>query len=300
METLTYGQVFYLTAFLISTLAACFVLLVIRKYHQNKPLGMQTLYGKVIEVFTVVFGIVTVVMNGIYCLLELYGPFSRSLAKIFSFLELAALSSFYLTTFTLMLVKYCSIFHGTFLSNLDEERSVRQIKTCIGITSTLLAVVELTILSILDDLASFQLKTIGYSKSDSKLETIIGSLFALNAIMALILYLRTEHAAVLVNDNHSGLLSRLVLSIRNDNHHQSSVVSGYDINVLRAGLLCLLLTTPQLIYQIVGGGDIAKWNILTMATIFTVVFPLVIILKNDTMKDIAKRMLTLNASLALA
>ncbi len=290
--TLQTQDIIYLACYLVSFIACYFLLYVIAKYHENKPLGMQTLLGKVIVLFTKVLAFTTTFMNGTYCLIELYGPYPRWLSKIWVFAELSCLMFFYLTLFSLTVTKYCLIYHSTIMAELSEEEFLKNIKTLVFIGPLILSSIEYTYFSAFDDLATFQLLNLGYSKNDSKPENVIVVLVFLNLAAATTLYTRIQYSAISVNDTHSGLLSKTILNLRKTSkkiaeYPEHDLPVGYNINVIRICLLLGFLVFLLLGFHQMGFGDVARWNILFMAIILTVICPLILVLKNKGMKDAA-------------
>ena len=69
--------ILFASAYFLSTIACQFSLFVIRKYHQSKPLGMQTLLGEVIVIFSKVLALTDLLKNATFCITELFAPFPR-------------------------------------------------------------------------------------------------------------------------------------------------------------------------------------------------------------------------------
>ena len=73
-----FESILFATSYFMSTVACQFSLFVIRKYHQNKPLGMQSLLGEVTVILTKVMALANIMKNATFVLTGLFAPFPRS------------------------------------------------------------------------------------------------------------------------------------------------------------------------------------------------------------------------------
>ncbi len=259
-----YGDFIYLTAYVLSTVICYFLLMVIRKYHQDKPLGMQTLHGQVIAIFTKVVAIVTALLNGTYVAINLIGTVPRFPAIIWTAGEIWTACLFYLSLFSMLVSKYSSIYFSPFVAELNEETTLKVLKILLIIGPTILVSIEYTFLSNVDDMATFQLRHLGYTKTDAKLENVIFYMVLLNIFTGSILYSRIEHSAIQANDGNSGCLTKIFLKVAkyfktsNSGQQEPEVEFGYNIKVMRVALICGFLTVPILAFQFFGGADTAR------------------------------------------
>ncbi len=71
-------KVVYAVGLLVTLVLSQLALFVIRKYHHDKPLGMQTIHGKVTVLFLQVFASTIFVMDVSLAIPELWGPFPNN------------------------------------------------------------------------------------------------------------------------------------------------------------------------------------------------------------------------------
>ncbi len=167
---------------------------VIASYHENKPLGMQSFLSKVIIMF-----LRSGQATAVYCCLVfgfcgLYGPLSYVSSCIVAVTEYVIVIWFYSTILLMTLTKYCSIYHSTFIGDLNEVTVIKYLKVTILIYTTFLTWIEFTHWTRFEELGPFQLV---YNPGKIGLPTRIGYgeyVFALvNLIAAIALLSRMEY-----------------------------------------------------------------------------------------------------------
>ncbi len=112
----------------------------VSSYHENKPLGMQSFLSKVIILFANVAKSTAFFAATANSFLELHGPFSEHISTIIAFME---------CLFTL--IKYFSIYNGTFISELNELSVMKYLKGFIVLFPVVMASAEFTIWTNIED-----------------------------------------------------------------------------------------------------------------------------------------------------
>ncbi len=113
---------------ILTALVGFFCAIVVKKYHENKPLGMQTILGEVIRISLVSYGLVTannlIIMNAMVCAAPIAAAASVVLAVANFFVAVLILTSLML----LFITKYLSLFHGPYLASLEEKDYLKVLK----------------------------------------------------------------------------------------------------------------------------------------------------------------------------
>ncbi len=284
MADLDLGDFLYVLSYLLGTLACNFLLMVIRRYHERKPLGMQTFNGRMIASVTKVLAVIFSFLNCTFCAIEIIGPFPQLVSLFWSFL-LTMCAVCYNIGFT----KYLTVYHGSIINDIDEEKIAKRSQKCLILVSLFLTLVEYLCLTSYRDIGVYQLLHLGHAKESSKLEQIISVLVMANFVSAFVLYCRIEYGAVMAFDVHSGYLSKLVLKWKqslddNQNSEGPRVQFGYNIDVVRVCGLCGIV---MLALTFFGQGDMQRWSFLIHGMFFNVVIPLLFVLQKDRMRSTA-------------
>ena len=116
----------------------------IKDYHESKPLGMQSLFGKTIVIFINSFVIIVVTVALLFVLSELAAPLNVKISGILAVIEYLVGITFYLSVMVVSLTKYLSIYHGPAIQDLDEDAVLGFIKGLHIMFPTLLASLEFT------------------------------------------------------------------------------------------------------------------------------------------------------------
>ncbi len=254
---------------------------------------MQTLLGKVIGLFTKVIALTTAFMKVVYCFLELHGPFSRAISIAWVIAELFLLSIFYLTLLAMTVTKYCLIYHSSIMDDISEEKFLKYVKLAVFFLSMMLTVLEYTFISTFVNLSSYQLFHYGSLESDINVELMIQFLVIVNLVAASLLYARLQYSDILAEDQTSGILSRSILRCTRNSHgnvviQEPILEFGYNIIVLR---VCLLIGFLVVAFFSFNMGISFKWNVFLINMQFTVAFPLILVLKNPGMRNVAFHLL---------
>ena len=259
-------------------------LFIIRKHHLDKPIGMQTLLGKVVVIFLRVFSVTTQLLITTSCIALLYGPFRFAIAFPWWFTEVVAILSLYLAFLSLMVTKYMLIYHGTYMADINEDEFMKHLKILLVIVPVLLAIFEVTTLSNPKNLATFQQMYQGTTRSNAGIEVTMMSLMILSFAAMIFTQARIEYDALKVKDEDSGLLKKVVFN------------SGYAINVTRFAVGLGLILAAIICIQIFSGADNTKWNQLLFTAVMTNIMPVLFICNHPQMKKTAWKIINVKCS----
>ena len=117
---------------------------VIKDYHESKPLGMQSLFGKTIVIFINSFVIIVVTVALLFVLSELAAPLNVKISGILAVIEYLVGITFYLSVMVVSFTKYLSIYHGPAIQDLEEDAVLGFIKRFHIMFPALLASLEFT------------------------------------------------------------------------------------------------------------------------------------------------------------
>ena len=279
----------------VTCLSSQLTMLVIREYHKNKPLGMQTILTKVTILVTKVFAAVisTIISNA--CIAELIGPFSRSMSIFSTILDYVCVIVFYSTVTMSVLTKYALIYHGPRFAGVSERIVTRVFAFLCCILAPIMTFFEYGYFSTFDNLGLFQQRLLGYSKPNAQLELgISGSIFV-TMLAFLFLQIRIEIDAFKADsDFNKGLIVRIAKAIRSRSNTAADTDTGtffgYNVSVLRTGMVIVLAGCLIIVYQLSGGEQNTKWNQATFLFVLSAVLPTIFIWKHDGMKTVAKKM----------
>ncbi len=266
-----------------------FSMWVIRKYHENKPLGMQSILSKVIIFFTKMTSLTITPTLCNICVLQILGPFSRPVAYFSTMLEYVCAIGFYSTLVLSVIVRYCLIFHSPAMASMSETAVLRTLKVLVWIVIVVATITEYCYISSFDNLGSFQLRHIGYSKDNSSLEVGIMAGIFLSVLSSVVLQLRIEVDAIHSNDTQAGKLAKFFKWLRSNNVANEVKNIGYSMKVLRSVITCGALLSLIVIYQLIAGSENFIWHqTIFMSFLFGVV-PFIFILKHDGMKNVMNK-----------
>ena len=287
----------YVSSYAVICLICQLAFLVIRKYHQNKPPGMQTLLGKVIVLLTQVFSANMAFIEASFCLLELFGPFNATIALILWFPMISGILMVYLSFLSTMITKYLLIYHAPHMADVSEDNFLKELRILLIAFPIVATLLEWKMLSNLEELATFQMLHIGLTKSDAKLEVTMVTMILVTFSVMAAMQCRIEYDALQANDDQTGFLPVIMEcyeNCRNENSQQS--VSGYAIKVTRIAVGLGLVLLIIIVIQMFGGADNTKWNQLFFATIMTNVMPILFIQSHPQMRKTVWKTLLKNTN----
>ncbi len=158
-------KIVFAVIYLIFPSMSLFLIQVMQKYHRGKPLGQQSLHGKVTEEIFLGSLKISVISkqfrNVVFELISGSNNLPRNVAFMFHTLDFLTLSHLYMALLVLLSVKYISIYHGHLLANVDESKLVPQLKWSLYILPCIQMFVEFNYLTRIDDIAKFQSLVLG-------------------------------------------------------------------------------------------------------------------------------------------
>ncbi len=120
-------------------------MLCIKSYHESKPLGHQTIFGKVTCVFLNTLICASLFHGAIYFPLSLTCILSENhdiILQILTVMNYSATLSVNTGLYFLLITKYLSIYHGTFIYSLDEDIALSYIKRVVTLAPVFLTSFE--------------------------------------------------------------------------------------------------------------------------------------------------------------
>ncbi len=198
------GKIAIVTFYSLTTVSSLFCGYIIVKYHQNKPLGMQTLLSKVIILFIWVFSQASICATIIRALTEFFVPISKIMAYMATIYNFVSAISFLFSIFVMLVTKYVSVFHIALVASFDEDKVLPFLWiTTLGVP-VILAILQYRILSSVEVGSMFQLLTGSKEEvitNDVSLFTIV---FVITAITMFFVFVRIE-----VDYHEYGYLSKV-------------------------------------------------------------------------------------------
>ncbi len=273
-------------------------MLVIRKYHQSRPFGMQTFLSRLTVILTKSLALTNITKTASICITEIVGPFQRQLAMSLVVLDFYFVVMFYLTLTAWIMTKYASIYHGFIVEDLDEDGTIQILKKVLVSLPVLICIIEYFWLSTMDNLTNFQLKFLGYEKSNSMTEWFQSIFILVDLGMMALLHARIEYDAFQFDDTDSGrLLVRVKAWFQHcwTNGHQvapSLDKSNYNMATLRRVALCGIAILSLHIYHITI--NVGKWKLLVYMIVLTAIGPLMFVVNHQGMKNTALKILRTN------
>ncbi len=282
---------------------------IIGLYHRKKPLGLQTLLGKVVILFVNTFGIVStfnfflillvLLLPPIHTLpakcLTLFGKFFVTSLKYFvdskyhtGISEMAARSSVTICTIYVLVTKYLLIYHGPRIQSLNEDILLKILTRMTLMVPILVAIVEYVYFNDIRTSACFQLlvsKRI-YVVPHAEVMSII--IFIFSCLIGLTLQVRLELDTLKFKE-HSGCLSRTLTRFRccHWQDRQAAKEMPYKIGFLRIVFsIGLSFASMVLIYAIVGT-DSPHTPFLINYVLFFLVCPWLFILNHQRLRSMA-------------
>ena len=286
----SFDRVIFVSSWIFVILTGQLLLVVIRKYHQNKPLGMQTLLGKVIVIFVHTLAISGGVLESSVCATEVFGPIKSRMTIIRWFLETVLVEAFYIALLAMMATKYLLIYHGAYMSEVNEEAYLKRLKIILLTLPIALALLEATLISDLEDLITYQQMYNGQVENDAKIETTTISLFSLSFLGLMSMQARIEFDAYQSQDGQGSALSKFISCCKNcqaQSNISNNQDAGYAIKVARITVLLGFMLVVIVIIQLAGGAENTKWNQLYFSAILTNVMPILFIYNHSQMKKTA-------------
>ncbi len=150
----------------------------IRSYHNCKPLGRQTLLGKVIaSLFMNVLMIMAVYHAAALTIIlfiapiERYGNFEIA-AKAFAFFSCFTIMASEIALLGVLLTKYLSIYHSAFVYGLNEDKTIKLFLSSTMSLAMLLTSWEYSFVTRLDSVVMYQILLESPNDDDANVEKV--------------------------------------------------------------------------------------------------------------------------------
>ncbi len=279
------------SSFLICYFAIClvnqFAMAVVREYHKNKPLGMQTLLDKVTIFFTKMFPTCLTLICLNVCFVELFAPLPRWISVLSTMLDYVCTVAFYMTVQLVTVTRYTLVYHGSLAEGLNEQSVMKTFKIVCLVTTLVLLIMEYLFLSNIDNLGTFQLRRYGYAKPGSSIEVGIPGSVIVTLLFVIAVHLRIELDGFNANDDNVSKIAKLRKWIRQSG---TTTDSGISVRVLQIMVAISILAAILLVYILTGGGKNTKVTQMVFLFVLSCVLPTITIFKHNGMEHEAWKM----------
>ncbi len=279
------SNIVIVSAYCINVIINQFAMWIIRKYHESKPLGMQTILTKVTVFLTKVTAWCVTFSIFNFCSSEIFGPFSSTVSSVIVVVTYISAMTFFSTVASSLIIRYCLIYHGPLMASLSEEEVLQSLKVTVVAVTLCATLVEFVYVSTFQDLAYFQINHLGYPKPDSKAELGYPVAIFTNLVLTLIVQVRVERDALKAKDIQTGKIIKVSRWIRKMRKN------GYSLPVLRTIIVTSVLVTFFPLYHMFGGLVSLRWNLLVFNIVVSGLLPILFILKHNVMRGVLKRVI---------
>ncbi len=248
------GEILFLLFLLLATLYsnACFY--IVRSYHRSKPLGLQTLLGQVIVVFTKVCCAVTIFCGTvvpIHVFLDL-GSFFEFGSQVLTSLSSILSCAFLISAMSILQTKYLSIYHSTLLHSFDDAEVISVFQVILVGLSLSLTLIEFGYLTQIRDTVIYQVLQYGTARTDALAEKSKVGLVLTFLTTLFILQSRLE--ADNIRHGEGGILPRCLRNNFNFDDAAPEVdEDDYQMNVIRGVVFLLTLIMSLVLFHIIVG-----------------------------------------------
>ena len=233
----------------------------IKSYIRNKPPGFSTFLDAIVLDFMRLYGFgawfsTTFILSGVWFHEYIPLEFAYILSMIMEFM----LPLLLLHLLSIFVIKYLSIFHSVLINSIENEDSVRyKIRTFIIFLTVFIVFVELGFLSDLTKLIHFYVISRGYDDG-SELPKIVGILFNLNILMAVMIQIKVEMDSIKMKDPN-GKIARISNFFKksnvSDNDSITSVKDVISVSIIRlimilsiCSVILIFLTGPVIVMSV--------------------------------------------------
>ncbi len=285
-----FWQILFVAWYCFITIFCEFATTVVQKYHRDKPLGMQSLHGKIIEeVLMPALQISAFLINIALVAVDGFGTVSYHMAVLLQLTDFFCISTFQLSLFAVLLTKYLTIYYGSLIDSLEDNQIILVVKVAAFGLPWIFMLIQYVFLMNIDQSILFQLKNLGYTTSGSQMETMIIFGNVINFVMILISQIRIEYDHI-KRQEAQGLLAnvkRIFSSQESGENDNLTENLGYQLSVLRILFACGVVFMTVVYFHATSGTESGKINSLIMATIISCIGPTVFIANHDGMRKIA-------------
>ncbi len=257
---------------------------------------MQTLLSKVIVIFTISFLQASLFSALLWSLIELATPMNPIIAKFLVFANAASANAFMLSISAVLITKYLSIYHSTFLAMLDEGYVLPMIRVVVFGLPWILSIIQHVWLRHAEVHWIYLIltETVAPSLHIPQTISIFSVIVLFNIVLMIFVLSRIEYdysedGCILKIRNWIKTRTAMVAPVLPQQHIQqdqeiqeedtNNSTSGYSINVLR--ILCLLAVSMLTFILYYGAGYVRA---VLLRALFAIIFPLIFILSHSGIK----------------
>ena len=263
----------------------------IKSYQDSKPLGYQTLLGKLIaSLFMNVLTQMAVYHGIVVSVVIAFGPVEewdhyKIIMGIHAFLSSVTILQSQTAFLVVMVTKYLSIYHSTFVYSLNEEKTVKGLQVATFLLTVTLTLFEFGYVTRMEDTVMYQIMLDVPTTEDAKVEKVKLLVSFMALMVAAIMQARLEF------DKHQkwcfcftfGAICQSSASV-SDGFIDNVVV--YKPLVLRAAWTLAVSAFTLATYQTLIGTKIALGTGMSAVfTIFYILIPLIFIYNHPNLKN---------------
>ncbi len=294
-----------LLAYCASSATGVWMLSIMKLYHKNKALGMQTFLGRVVVLylnFLLAVGSVTTITS-LWQEVAMIGEQTATLLTVSSKIVNFCLSSFswiYQTcplvlyndltwvsaTCIVLVVKYLSIYHSSYIHSLNEESAIKILRSFLLIMPPVLVSIEYSYLTGIKDTQVFHIYMGSKSASDHKMEVLSLAVYFITLITGLVLQTRIELDHLSYHE--ATCLSKFKNFFSTSNHN---IDGEYKLSATRIIFAMGTLFIVFISYIILVGIENGKTIAIIYHVMFLTVSPTTFVLCHGTLRTIVTNQL---------
>ncbi len=259
-------------------------------YHENKPLGLQSLLGQVIVLFVRVSQGTMTFAALVFSIVELNGPMDSNLASAIALVEYLFTLVFYSSLLMMTLTKYFSIYNSSFISELNEMIVMKYLKGFLIVFPLIIAPIELSFWTKLEDTEAYQLFHTGNTGSASTLGYGKIIMVLLNFAAAILLQVRLE-IDLYNQPNHDNLGWLAKIKSFFPTRKLGVEVEGYELSIFRLIVTLILSMMGVFLAEVMFQAVTFRHIVLFFYILMGDVFPLIFIINHPNMRTHLFKML---------
>ncbi len=280
-------------------LFGCYSAYIVRKYHRSKPMGLQTLLGKVMIIVTTYYSMSSTSIAVIFSLTIVFRPTQFYIPEVMTFSVYVSLMLYFLGFGACLLTRYASVYHSTYVASLDEVQVLRWIKGSILAASILVPIIEYTWITPVNVTVIYNIILDETGSPEQKVERLKNIVGLADVLVMITLQLRLEYDKAHFGDDSCFLeLTNRILALisgqpnisdtNGDEGIQNDANDGDDNagNHRFSRILVILASIFPLtiFYQSLFGFDHPMNGVVLSYLAITVIGPACYILNHDSMK----------------
>ncbi len=252
---------------------------IIKSYHESKPLGFQTLFGKVIVIFMDSFALWSIHYASLFSYsISRFGKDNWIPTVILTVLALINFVALQLSMLLVLLTKYLSIYQSSYIFSLNEQRILRGLKLFILLAAMLLTMIDFGYWTEMKKTAIFQILYDYQNFTSQQVETTKSFLAATIVVSIFALQLRLEYDNYRHGENQScclHLLFKLLCwkRIASTGGNNNTTHTEYKVGFLRIVALVMIFFGARMLYHRFDGNADVTGSLTLAYSAFNVLIP---------------------------